>query len=153
MIQNKLDDLKDKGKTFVENLEEKRHELIQKWEDKSREFINNFLELFGREGRIVCLLNLTKSMLNSDFQFQNDLWSRSTGRIKRALSPAPSPSGSPCPSPSHSNGNGDTPPKAKHRRSYSPILEHNQFSDDESSDDETVKYFTPTHKRSLEEIQ
>ena len=52
-LQNKLDDLKDKGKNFVGNLEEKRHELIQKWEDKSREFINNFLDLFGRDGTIV----------------------------------------------------------------------------------------------------
>jgi len=55
MLQNKMDELKGKGKMLVENLEGKRHEFIQKWEDKSREFINNFLELFGREGRLVSL--------------------------------------------------------------------------------------------------
>ena len=55
-LQNKLDAFKDKGKTFVENLGEKRHEFIQKWEDKSREFINNFLELFGRDGSLVSSL-------------------------------------------------------------------------------------------------
>jgi choline-phosphate cytidylyltransferase len=58
-----MDELKDKGKSLVENLEGKRHELIQKWEDKSREFINNFLELFGRDGRLVSHLNETKKLL------------------------------------------------------------------------------------------
>ncbi|CAG2177351.1 unnamed protein product [Oppiella nova] len=126
-LQNTLDSFKDKSKTFVENLEEKRHELIQKWEDKSREFINNFLELFGREGRI------------------NNFLSQSTGRLKRALSPVPSPSSSP-------TRNGSDSPDAKHMRSYSAESDGNQFSDD-SSDDETVKYFTPTLKQSLEELQ
>lgn len=53
LLQNKMDELKDKSKQLVENLEGKRHEIIQKWEDKSREFIFNFLELFGREGRLL----------------------------------------------------------------------------------------------------
>lgn len=53
LLQNKMDELKDKSKQLVENFEGKRHELIQKWEEKSREFIFNFLELFGREGRLV----------------------------------------------------------------------------------------------------
>ncbi|XP_065307900.2 uncharacterized protein [Dermacentor albipictus] len=52
LLQNKMDELKDKSKQLVENFEGKRHELIQKWEEKSREFIFNFLELFGREGRL-----------------------------------------------------------------------------------------------------
>lgn len=52
-FQNKMDELKDKGKRVVENIEGKRNELIQKWEDKSREFIQNFLLLFGRDGRLV----------------------------------------------------------------------------------------------------
>ncbi|CAG2100989.1 unnamed protein product [Medioppia subpectinata] len=126
ILQNKLDSFKDKGKTFVENLGEKRHEFIQKWEDKSREFINNFLELFGREGRI------------------NNFLSQSTGALKRALSPEPSPSSSP-------TRNGSDSPDAKHMRFISADTEPNQFSDD-SSDEETVKYFTPTHERSLEEL-
>lgn len=34
-------------------LEGKRHEFIHKWEEKSREFINSFLDLFGKDGRLV----------------------------------------------------------------------------------------------------
>lgn len=48
-----MDELKTKGKKVIENIGEKRQDLIQKWEDKSKEFIGNFLLLFGREGRIV----------------------------------------------------------------------------------------------------
>lgn len=48
-----MDELKNKGKKVIENIGEKRQDLIQKWEDKSKEFIGNFLLLFGREGRIV----------------------------------------------------------------------------------------------------
>ncbi|XP_054168547.1 choline-phosphate cytidylyltransferase B-like [Oppia nitens] len=126
LLQNKLDSLKDKGKSFLENLDEKRHDLIQTWEDKSREFIHNFLELFGREGRI------------------NNFWSSSTDRLKRALSPVPSPSSSP-------THNGRSSPLAKHMRIHSPeTVESSQFSDD-SSDDEIDKFYK-THKPSLEEV-
>ncbi|GAB6020121.1 hypothetical protein CHUAL_002851 [Chamberlinius hualienensis] len=77
-FQNKMDELKDKGKKVVENIEGKRNELIQKWEDKSREFIQNFLELFGRDGRL------------------SHIWHEGAGRIRHALSPGPggSPVGS-----------------------------------------------------------
>lgn len=68
ILQNKIDEIKDKS-----------HEIIQKWEDKSREFINNFTQLFGPDG----LNNL------------QNLWNTGAGRIKRALSPAPSPPSSP----------------------------------------------------------
>ena len=37
-----MDELKDKG-----------HEMIQKWEEKSRDFINNFTQLFGPDGTLV----------------------------------------------------------------------------------------------------
>ena len=47
--------MKDKGREFIEKIDDKRHELLQKWEDKSREFIGSFLDLFGREGRLVSL--------------------------------------------------------------------------------------------------
>lgn len=52
-LQNKMDELKNKGKKVIENIGEKRQDLIQKWEDKSKEFIDTFLLLFGREGRLV----------------------------------------------------------------------------------------------------
>ncbi|CAN7995919.1 unnamed protein product [Ixodes pacificus] len=60
LLQNKMDELKDKSKQLVENFEGKRHEFIQKWEDRSREFICNFLELFGREGRLDSELEGTR---------------------------------------------------------------------------------------------
>lgn len=37
----------------MENIEEKRVDIISKWEEKSRDFIDAFLLLFGREGRLV----------------------------------------------------------------------------------------------------
>ncbi|XP_074601514.1 choline-phosphate cytidylyltransferase A-like [Brevipalpus obovatus] len=66
LLQNKMDELKDK-------FEEKKHGFFQTWEEKSREFIGNFLDLFGREGAL------------------NNLWNESKGRLQRALSPPPSP--------------------------------------------------------------
>ncbi|XP_042907507.1 choline-phosphate cytidylyltransferase B isoform X2 [Parasteatoda tepidariorum] len=45
LLQNKMDKIKGK-------FEDKRHEIIHKWEEKSREFINNFLDLFGKDGRL-----------------------------------------------------------------------------------------------------
>lgn len=54
-LQNKFDDLKDKGKRVMENIGEKRMDMISKWEEKSRDFIDAFLLLFGREGRLVCM--------------------------------------------------------------------------------------------------
>ncbi|XP_076363215.1 choline-phosphate cytidylyltransferase A-like isoform X2 [Tachypleus tridentatus] len=73
-LNNKMDALRDKGKMLVENIEGKRNELIQKWEEKSRDFISSFLDLFGRDGRL------------------NNLWRESSGRLLRALSPPASPS-------------------------------------------------------------
>lgn len=51
-----MDELKDKGKRVIENIGEKRIDMIQKWEEKSRDFIDTFLLLFGREGRLVSIL-------------------------------------------------------------------------------------------------
>lgn len=44
-FQNKMDELKDKGKKVKED-------LITKWEEKSRDFIETFLLFFKREGTI-----------------------------------------------------------------------------------------------------
>ena len=110
IIQNKIDELKDKG-----------HEMIQKWEDKSREFINNFTQLFGPDGTLVSGLHLQYVHFGWFIYFlQNNIWTTSTGRIKRALSPAPSPPSSPehqraSSSSSSSSLNGDS----KHRNSSS----------------------------------
>ena len=32
---------------------DKRQELFHKWEEKSRDFIGNFMDLFSRDGRLV----------------------------------------------------------------------------------------------------
>uniref|UniRef100_A0AAZ1Y1A2 choline-phosphate cytidylyltransferase n=1 Tax=Oreochromis aureus TaxID=47969 RepID=A0AAZ1Y1A2_OREAU len=64
-------------KEFVQKVEEKSIDLIQKWEEKSREFIGNFLQMFGPEGAL-------KHMLKEG-----------RGRMLQAISPRQSPSSSP----------------------------------------------------------
>ncbi|KAH8347511.1 choline-phosphate cytidylyltransferase A [Drosophila kikkawai] len=71
-LQNKMDELKSRGKRELTKV---KVDIITKWEEKSREFIDAFLLLFGRE------------RLNS-------LWNESKGRIIQALSPPGSPNGS-----------------------------------------------------------
>jgi len=44
----------------MENIGEKRMDMISKWEEKSRDFIDAFLLLFGREGRLVCMYMRTR---------------------------------------------------------------------------------------------
>ncbi|KAH8315844.1 hypothetical protein KR067_010993 [Drosophila pandora] len=71
-LQNKMDELKTRGKREFTKV---KVDIISKWEEKSREFIDAFLLLFGRE-RL------------------NNLWNESKGRIIQALSPPGSPNGS-----------------------------------------------------------
>lgn len=72
-LQNKMEELKDKSKKVMENIGEKRFDMIQKWEEKSRDFIDAFLLLFGRDGRL------------------SHIWSESKGRLMQAFSPPSSP--------------------------------------------------------------
>lgn len=51
-----MEQLKDRSKRVMENVEEKRMDIIRKWEEKSRDFIDAFLLLFGRDGRLVSVL-------------------------------------------------------------------------------------------------
>ncbi|EDV38889.1 uncharacterized protein Dana_GF24772, isoform B [Drosophila ananassae] len=69
-LQNKMDELKSRGKRELTKV---KVDIITKWEEKSREFIDHFLLLFGRE-------NL------------NHLWNESKGKLLQALSPPGSPS-------------------------------------------------------------
>ncbi|XP_018330584.1 choline-phosphate cytidylyltransferase B isoform X2 [Agrilus planipennis] len=71
-LQNKMHELKDKGKKVIDSIGERKDDMIAKWEEKSRDFIENFLLLFGRE-------RLT------------NIWNESKGRILNALSPPGSP--------------------------------------------------------------
>lgn len=84
-FQNKMDELKDKGKRVMSEV---KGDIITKWEEKSRDFIETFLLLFGRE-------RLT------------NMWDKSKGRIMQALSPAGSPNGSPSSSRNGSIHGGD----------------------------------------------
>lgn len=104
-LQNKMDELKDKGKRVMENIGEKKVDMLQKWEEKSRDFIDAFLLLFGREGRL------------------SHIWNESKGRLMQALSPPASPSreGSPASSTSNDNDEAVSPPPSKAGRfDFSP---------------------------------
>ncbi|XP_052753642.1 choline-phosphate cytidylyltransferase B-like isoform X2 [Galleria mellonella] len=79
-LQNKMDELKDKGKKVMTNIGEKRVDILTKWEEKSRELIDAFLLLFGPDGRL------------------SSIWNESKGRLMQALSQPPSPRSSPPPS-------------------------------------------------------
>jgi choline-phosphate cytidylyltransferase len=48
-----MEELKDRSKRVIENIGEKKVDMIQKWEEKSRDLIDAFLLLFGRDGRLV----------------------------------------------------------------------------------------------------
>ncbi|XP_067645496.1 choline-phosphate cytidylyltransferase A [Eurosta solidaginis] len=71
-FQNKMDELKDRGRREFSKVKD---DIITKWEEASRDFIDAFLLLFGRE-RL------------------NHLWNESKGKLIQALSPPGSPSGS-----------------------------------------------------------
>ncbi|XP_043275045.1 choline-phosphate cytidylyltransferase B-like [Venturia canescens] len=120
-LQNKFDDLKDKGKRVMENIGERRMDMISKWEEKSRDFIDAFLLLFGREGRL------------------STIWNESKGRLMQALSPPASPkrAGSPNGSSSSSHNDEDqTSPPPKKTGRYEFPQTNRYLSDDYSDDDE-----------------
>ncbi|XP_028039953.1 choline-phosphate cytidylyltransferase B-like isoform X2 [Bombyx mandarina] len=123
-LQNKMDELKDKGKKVMTNIGEKRVDILTKWEEKSRELIDAFLLLFGPDGRL------------------SNIWESSKGRLMQALSQPPSPRGSPPPS-----ENGDhsplyrssvSPPPAKARRREPDWETHADASGSECSGDATT---------------
>ncbi|XP_032598945.1 choline-phosphate cytidylyltransferase A isoform X2 [Drosophila grimshawi] len=71
-LQNKMDELKSRGKRELTKV---KGDIITKWEEKSREFIDTFLLMFAPE-RL------------------NHLWNESKGKLIQALSPPGSPAGS-----------------------------------------------------------
>lgn len=54
-LQNKMEELKDRSKRVMGTIGEKKVDMLQRWEEKSRDFIVSFLLLFGRDGPIVSL--------------------------------------------------------------------------------------------------
>ncbi|XP_028855911.1 phosphate cytidylyltransferase 1A, choline b [Denticeps clupeoides] len=120
-VKQKVRDVEERSKEFVQKVEEKSIDLIQKWEEKSREFIGNFLQMFGPEGALTHMLKEGK------------------GRMLQAISPRQSPSSSPTreersPSPTFRLPFfGKTPPS-----SISPHYSdtHNISEDDDDDDDD-----------------
>ncbi|KAK3545827.1 hypothetical protein QTP70_015441 [Hemibagrus guttatus] len=125
-VKQKVRDVEEKSKEFVQKVEEKSIDLIQKWEEKSREFIGNFLQMFGPEGALKHMLKEGK------------------GRMLQAISPRQSPSSSPTrersPSPTFrlpffTKTSPPSSPRAKRPRH--DITTHGQnISEDEEDDDE-----------------
>uniref|UniRef100_A0A8D8VB42 choline-phosphate cytidylyltransferase n=1 Tax=Cacopsylla melanoneura TaxID=428564 RepID=A0A8D8VB42_9HEMI len=72
-FQNKIEEFKDKSKRVMENIGEQGVDMIQKWEEKSRDIIDTFLLLFGREGRL------------------KHIWNEGKGKFLQAFSPPASP--------------------------------------------------------------
>ena len=67
-MKEKVKNMEERSKEFVSRVEEKSHDLIQKSEEKLREFIGDFLELFGPDGAWVHNY-FTSSYNNGCFQF------------------------------------------------------------------------------------
>jgi len=109
-IAGKSHELQNKVESVKGRIADKSHELINKWEEKSREFIGNFLQMFGRDGRI------------------NQWLVESRLKVVRAISPPPSYGfGSSSNSQQTSSDDSDTsdddsyhssPPPAKRARSH-----------------------------------
>ena len=51
--QEKKIQFQEKVDLMKGRIADKRQELFHKWEEKSREFIGNFMDLFSRDGRLV----------------------------------------------------------------------------------------------------
>ena len=54
-LQEKKIQFQEKVDLMKGRIADKRQELFHKWEEKSREFIGNFMDLFSRDGRLVGL--------------------------------------------------------------------------------------------------
>lgn len=69
---NKVDEVKDKGKSLIDGFKERKDRFVSKWEDRSKEIVDNFLNMF--EPRRI-----------------REMWAGSTERIWRAITPPSSP--------------------------------------------------------------
>ncbi|XP_025079110.1 choline-phosphate cytidylyltransferase B-like [Pomacea canaliculata] len=111
--------LKDKGKEFIASWKESMDRgnlLLHRWEEKSKEFIGNFVDMFGKDGKL------------------NKWFTENTMRIGRALSPSRSPPRSSSPSPTDFEDIDVSPPAKRGR--YSPGLSADDFTDDEDYQDD-----------------
>lgn len=52
MFQAKVKDMGEKYKTFVHNLDDRRQEVLEKWRDKSNEWVRNFTQMYGAMNQV-----------------------------------------------------------------------------------------------------
>ncbi|CRL02412.1 CLUMA_CG015315, isoform B [Clunio marinus] len=116
-LQNKIDEMKHKGKKVIDDV---KGDFIQKWEEKSNEFIRTFLMLFGRD-------NLSQ------------IWDKSKGRIKDALHPR-----SPTRGMSPSLSEEDHYDNQRDQRHDSPPAKRAHHLSLTSDDDEDEEFLSPT---------
>ena len=69
-MRQKIDELKGK-------MSDKSQEILTKWEEKSRDFIGSFIDMFGRDGRLVSLVkSFSKTNIfqdgNDDYKTENN---------------------------------------------------------------------------------
>lgn len=69
---NKVDEVKDKGKLLIDGIKECKDSLVATWEDRSKELMDNFLNMF--EPRKL-----------------KEMWAGSKERILKAITPPSSP--------------------------------------------------------------
>ncbi|KAL7879443.1 hypothetical protein SRHO_G00016970 [Serrasalmus rhombeus] len=126
-VKQKVRNVEEKSKEFVQKVEEKSIDLIQKWEEKSREFIGNFLQMFGPEGALKHMLKEGK------------------GRMLQAISPRQSPSSSPTrersPSPTFrlpffTKTSPPASPFSQHSHSGPQSISEEEEDDDDDDDDD-----------------
>uniref|UniRef100_A0A2S2QC24 choline-phosphate cytidylyltransferase n=1 Tax=Sipha flava TaxID=143950 RepID=A0A2S2QC24_9HEMI len=117
-LQNKMEELKDRSKRVMGTIGEKRVDMLQRWEEKSRDFIVSFLLLFGRDGPI------------------SHFWNDSKGKLLQAFSPpsSPTPSGRNTPeSTTSSEENLRSPPRKSSRTE--------RFSDEDDDEDDILNSY------------
>lgn len=154
-VKRKVRDVEEKSKEFVQKVEEKSIDLIQKWEEKSREFIGNFLQMFGPEGALVRVLAfgvemggvrscLARGCPDLSIFPQKHMLKEGKGRMLQAISPRHSPSSSPTreersPSPTFRLPffTRTSPPPSPHHSGARGYLISEDDEDNEDEDDES----------------
>uniref|UniRef100_A0A0B6ZKH5 choline-phosphate cytidylyltransferase n=1 Tax=Arion vulgaris TaxID=1028688 RepID=A0A0B6ZKH5_9EUPU len=119
-FENKL---KDKGKDLMDKWKGqigKGNEMLHRWEEKSKEFIGNFVEMFGKEGKLGQWLQ------------------ENTLRLGRAMSPTSSSLPDSPSSPSTSDP-GASPPTKRGR--YTPPMVEMVEQDIDSDDDDDDEFY------------
>ncbi|XP_036367177.1 choline-phosphate cytidylyltransferase B isoform X2 [Octopus sinensis] len=120
-FEDRYGKLKDKGKSLRRGFMDKGGELLHKWEEKSKEFIGNFLDLFGRDGKISTWINEGRQ------------------RMARAISPGSSPSrdfSPPSPPISSRSPSPSSPPAKRSRMSDIAMEEEDREEENFINDDE-----------------